>query len=86
MVINLYLCSVKQLNNSVMRVLKVREILKMLAKDGWYLLKSKHTSGNHRQFKHPSKPGKVTVNGKPGDDVHINDQRSIFIQAGWEWK
>lgn len=69
-----------------MRTLKVREILKMLADDGWYQLKAKHTSGSHRQFKHPTKKGRVTVNGKPSDDVHTNDQRSIFRQAGWEWK
>ena len=69
-----------------MKVLKVKEILKMLTDDGWYKLKSKATNGSHRHFKHPTKPGKVTVNGKPSDDVHIDDQRSIFNQAGWEWK
>jgi predicted RNA binding protein YcfA (HicA-like mRNA interferase family) len=69
-----------------MKKLKVREILKLLKADGWYQLKARHTSGDHRQFKHPTKPGKVTVNGKPNDDMRIDDQRSIFNQAGWEWK
>ena len=64
-----------------MKKLKVREILKLLKADGWYQLKARHTSGDHRQFKH-----KVTVNGKPSDDMRIDDQRSIFNQAGWEWE
>jgi len=41
--------------------MKVAEILRMLAEDGWYLVAPK---GSHRQFKHPSKPGRVTVPGK----------------------
>jgi len=69
-----------------MRKLKVREILKMLKEDGWYQLKARQTSGSHRQFKHPTKKGRVTVNGKPSEEVGLNDQRSIFNQAGWEWK
>ena len=69
-----------------MRTMKVKEILKLLSEDNWYQLKPKHTGGSHRQFKHPTKPGKVTVNGKPGDDVRPNDLRNIFNQAGWEWQ
>lgn len=69
-----------------MRKLKVREILKMLKEDGWYQLKARQTSGSHRQFKHPTKKGRVTLNGKPSEEVGLNDQRSIFNQAGWEWK
>ena len=38
----------------------------MLYDDGWYLVATK---GSHRQFKHLTKPGRVTVAGKPGDDV-----------------
>jgi len=59
--------------------LKVRDILKRLADDGWTL---KTTEGSHRQFTHPTKPGKVTVNGHPGDDVHGRLLHSIWKQAG----
>ncbi|RJQ47361.1 MAG: addiction module toxin, HicA family [Gammaproteobacteria bacterium] len=46
--------------------MKVRDILKRLHEDGWYLVV---THGSHRQFKHPVKSGRVTVPGKPGDDL-----------------
>jgi predicted RNA binding protein YcfA (HicA-like mRNA interferase family) len=46
--------------------MKVSEILHILLKDGWYLAATK---GSHRQFKHPTKPGRVTVAGKPSDDL-----------------
>lgn len=45
-----------------MKVVKTSRILKMLKQDGWYLAAQK---GSHRQFLHPVKKGKVTVNGKP---------------------
>jgi predicted RNA binding protein YcfA (HicA-like mRNA interferase family) len=38
--------------------MKVRDIIKLLERDGWYL---KATKGSHRQNKHPSKPGRVTL-------------------------
>ena len=46
--------------------MKVRDVIKTLVSDGWYLVQIK---GSHRQYKHPLKAGKVTVPGKPGDDV-----------------
>ncbi|MCY7313205.1 MAG: type II toxin-antitoxin system HicA family toxin [Pseudoxanthomonas sp.] len=46
--------------------MKVAEVLRQLHDDGWYVVA---TRGSHRQFKHPSKPGRVTVAGKPSDDV-----------------
>lgn len=46
--------------------MKVRDVLEMLQSDGWFQVA---TRGSHRQFKHPSKPGRVTVAGKPGDDL-----------------
>ncbi len=64
-----------------MKKYKVREIVRMLEKDGWVMQKRK--SGDHRQFKHPTKPGKVTVRGA---DSEVLDQfllNSIFKQAGW---
>ena len=49
-----------------MKIIKTGKILRMLKKDGWYMV---HQKGSHRQFAHPSKKGKVTVNGKPSDDT-----------------
>lgn len=45
---------------------KVRQVLAWLAQDGWVLVA---TRGSHRQFKHPAKPGRVTLAGKPSDDL-----------------
>jgi len=57
---------------------KVREVIQMLEDDGWYVVA---TRGSHRQFKHPSKPGRVTVAGKPSDDLAPGTLNSIFKQA-----
>jgi predicted RNA binding protein YcfA (HicA-like mRNA interferase family) len=57
---------------------KVGEMLKVLDDDGWYLAATK---GSHRQFKHPSKPGRVTVAGKLSDDLHPKTRASILRQA-----
>ncbi len=59
--------------------MKVREVLKLLKKDGWYLVT---TEGSHRQFKHPTKSGRVTVSGHPSDDIHPKTLKSILTQAG----
>lgn len=45
---------------------KVRDMLARLETDGWFLIATK---GSHRQFKHLAKPGRVTVAGKPSDDL-----------------
>jgi predicted RNA binding protein YcfA (HicA-like mRNA interferase family) len=58
--------------------MKVREVVKLLEEDGWYLL---NTKGSHRQFKHPVKKGRVTVAGHPGDDLHPKTLASILLQA-----
>lgn len=63
-----------------MKRYKVREILRMLAEDGWTLKKQR---GSHRQFVHPVKLGKVTVNSKLGDTLDQDILNSIFKQAGW---
>ena len=55
---------------------KVRDLIKLLKKDGWYL---DTQNGAHRQFKHPSKPGKVTISGhKESDDVALKTEESIL--------
>lgn len=58
---------------------KVREILSLLHADGWRQVAQK---GSHRQLKHPTKPGRVTVAGNPGDDVAAETLKSILRQAG----
>jgi predicted RNA binding protein YcfA (HicA-like mRNA interferase family) len=58
---------------------KVREILKLIENDGWYL---DRTRGSHRQYKHPHKRGLVTVPGKPNDDLAPGTQNSILKQSG----
>jgi len=59
-----------------------REIIKKLQDDGWYL---HHAKGDHHQFKHPEKQGKVTV-PHPKKDMAIGTLRQIFRQAGWDWR
>ena len=59
--------------------MKVREILRLLMDDGWFLVA---TEGSHRQFKHPTKPGRATVSGHSGDDIHPKTLKSILTQAG----
>ncbi|HEY5792460.1 MAG TPA: type II toxin-antitoxin system HicA family toxin [Chthoniobacterales bacterium] len=59
--------------------MKVRDILKLVQNDGWYLVRTK---GSHRQFKHSSKPGLVTIPGHPKDDLAPGTQNSILKQAG----
>lgn len=63
-----------------MRRYKVREIIKLLEDDGWIL---KVVEGDHRQFKHPTKGGKVTVRGKPNENLSQFLLNSILKQAGW---
>ena len=63
-----------------MKRYKVKEILKMLEEDGWIQVTVK---GSHRQFKHPTKKGRVTVPGKPKDTQPQETLNSIFKQAGW---
>jgi predicted RNA binding protein YcfA (HicA-like mRNA interferase family) len=57
------------------------EVVKRLEADGWVRVGGK---GDHQKFKHPSKPGHVTV-PHPRRDIAIGTLRNIFRQAGWEW-
>lgn len=59
--------------------MKVAEVIRLLEQDGWMLAR---TRGSHRQFKHPSKPGLVTVAGKPSTDIPRGTLNSILKQAG----
>ena len=58
--------------------LKVREAIRMIEADGWVMVAQK---GSHRQYKHPVKPGRVTLAGKPNDDLHPKTAKSILQQA-----
>lgn len=62
-----------------MKVVKVSKIIRDLKADGWYLAYQK---GSHRQFKHPTKVGKVTVNGKLSDDRTGDLLRNMEEQSG----
>jgi len=57
---------------------KVRELLKLIEADGWYLAAMR---GSHRQFKHPDKAGRVTVAGKLSDDLAPGTLNSVMKQA-----
>ncbi len=59
--------------------MKVRDVLRTLHRDGWILVA---TRGSHRQFKHPSKAGRVTVGGSPASDLAPGTLNSILKQAG----
>jgi predicted RNA binding protein YcfA (HicA-like mRNA interferase family) len=59
--------------------MKIRDVIKLVEADGWIVAR---TRGSHRQYKHPSKPGLVTIAGKPSDDLAPGTLSSIFKQAG----
>jgi predicted RNA binding protein YcfA (HicA-like mRNA interferase family) len=59
--------------------MKVREVITLLEADGWHVVA---TRGSHRQFKHATKPGRVTVAGKPSDDLAPGTLNSVLKQAG----
>jgi predicted RNA binding protein YcfA (HicA-like mRNA interferase family) len=57
---------------------KVSEMIKVIEAGGWFLVV---TRGSHWRYKHPAKPGRVTVAGKPGDTLHPRTEQSILKQA-----
>ena len=57
----------------------VREVIRLLLDDGWYLVAFR---GSHRQFKHPVRRARVTVAGHPSDDLGPKTIKSIMRQAG----
>ena len=59
--------------------MKVKETIKLIEKDSWYLVRTK---GSHRQYKHQTKMGLVTVPGKLSDDLAPGTFNSILKQAG----
>jgi predicted RNA binding protein YcfA (HicA-like mRNA interferase family) len=59
--------------------LKFREIIRLIEADGWRLSRQR---GSHRQYDHPTKPGKVTIAGHPNQDVPRGTAANILRQAG----
>jgi predicted RNA binding protein YcfA (HicA-like mRNA interferase family) len=57
---------------------KVSQILRLLHEDGWYLVTIR---GSHRQFKHASKSGRITVAGKSSDDLAPGTLNSILKRS-----
>ncbi len=62
-------------------MIKVREAIRLVERDGWVQIA---TRGSHRQYKHPDKPGRVTIPGKPGEHLTPGTWNSIRRQAGWK--
>lgn len=58
---------------------KVREAIRRIEAVGWELAR---TRGSHRQYRHPDRPGLVTIAGKPSDTLHPKTWASIAKQAG----
>jgi predicted RNA binding protein YcfA (HicA-like mRNA interferase family) len=58
--------------------MKFRDLVRLLEEDGWQLVGRR---GSHQQYRHPTKPGKVTVAGKPGADVPKGTAANILRQA-----
>jgi len=58
--------------------MKVKDIIKMIEKDGWYLVTTK---GSHRQYKNLNKPGRVTISGHLNDDIAPGTLNSVMKQA-----
>lgn len=59
--------------------MKVREIIRLIERDGWYRIKAK---SGHRQYKHPVKRGRVTVPGQMKAELDKKTEKSILQQAG----
>lgn len=59
--------------------MKVRDVIKLVQDNGWYEIRVR---GGHRQFRHPVRPGLVTVPGRPSDELAAGTLNSILKQAG----
>jgi len=58
--------------------MKVRDVIKLVEADGWFLARMR---GDHRQYKHPTKPGLVTIAGHPGKEMPPGTLLSVLKQA-----
>lgn len=60
-------------------MMKVRQVIRMIEQEDWTV---RNIVGSHRQYVHPTKPGRVTISGHLGDDVAKGLLNSIKRQAG----
>jgi predicted RNA binding protein YcfA (HicA-like mRNA interferase family) len=67
------------LNRAIILQVKVRDVIKMIEKDGWFIVRTK---GSHRQFKHKIRTGLVTIAGKPSGELAPGTLNSVLRQAG----
>jgi len=58
--------------------MKVRDVIKLIEADGWYLVTTK---GSHKQYKHPQQAGRVTIAGHPNDEMAPGTLNSVLKQA-----
>jgi predicted RNA binding protein YcfA (HicA-like mRNA interferase family) len=61
--------------------MKVREVIKIISKDGWFQVRQ---TGSHRHFHHATKPGTVTVAGHASAELAPKTASAIMKQAGLE--
>ena len=66
-------------NYATILQVNVRDVIKMVEKDGWFVARTK---GSHRQFKHETKKGLVTIAGKPSAELAPGTLNSVLKQAG----
>ncbi|MGO9047927.1 MAG: type II toxin-antitoxin system HicA family toxin [Xanthobacteraceae bacterium] len=59
--------------------MKVRDVIRLIENDGWFLIA---TRGSHQQYKHAAKAGRVTIAGRPSDDMAPGTLNSVLKQAG----
>jgi predicted RNA binding protein YcfA (HicA-like mRNA interferase family) len=59
--------------------MKIRDVVRMIEMDGWYMIQSR---GSHKQYKHATKKGRVTIAGHPNADLGPGTLNSILKQAG----
>ena len=59
--------------------MKVRDVIRILEEEGWEMVRQR---GSHRQYRHPQKPGRVTVPGNPGAELKAGTLASVWKQAG----
>jgi len=58
--------------------MKIREVIQLIEKDGWYLVR---TRGSHRQYRHSYKKGLVTISGHLNADIGKGTLNSVLKQA-----
>lgn len=67
-------------NIPTMKIWNAKELIREIKKDGWYRVSAE---GGHLQFKHPTKPGKVTIPNHKGD-MTKRVAKNVLKQAGLE--